>query len=146
MSSINQVTLLGNLCRDPDLSYTPSGKPVCKISLAVSNKYKTSAGAEVDKPLFIDVTIWNKQGEAVAQHKKKGDQVFVLGRLELDTWEDKNTKEKRTKIRCIAQKVVFGLNAKGHTENTNLPPKTDADGQPPADQRAEEAEGEDIPF
>lgn len=110
MSSINVVVLCGNLTADPELSYTPGGKPVCKCSLAVNNQYKNTAGEIVQKPLFIDLIIWNKQAENVAKYKRKGDQVTIDGMLELDQWERDNIKHRKHKVVC--RHVTFGLNAR----------------------------------
>jgi len=121
MSSLNTVILLGNLVRDIELSYTPSGKPVAKCSLAVSNKYTDTKGVEIDKPLFIDVVIWNKQAEATATYMHKGDQLFIQGKLELDKWEDKEgTKHQKHKV--VASKVVFGSNKKGNSQASVIGP------------------------
>jgi single-strand DNA-binding protein len=133
MSSLNTVLLLGNLTRDVDLSYTPSGKPVAKASLAVSNKYMDKDKKEIDKPLFIDIVIWNKQAESTAEYMHKGDQMFVQGRLELDQWTDKEG-GKHKKIKVVASKIIFGQKRKSQLESIS----NNDDGLPPPDTDADE--------
>ena len=147
MSSINMVILMGNLTRDPDLSYTQSGKPVCKLGLAVSNKYKDSKGTEIDKPCFIDVTLWNKQAENTAEYMKKGYSITIIGRLELDQWEDKEG-GKHKKHNIVASKVIFGQPPKSKTPGSAAETTQPAPGTIPesAEQDEKPEENNDIPF
>lgn len=121
MSSLNMVILKGNLTRDPELSYTPSGTPVTKFSLGVNTKYTNKKNEQKESVLFIDVVVWNKPGVACAEYLEKGQEVFVQGRLVLDVWEDSN-QQKRRKIKVVAQKVDFGRKPKNAK-------KTDEDGK-----------------
>ena len=106
MASHNRVLLLGNLTRNPELRFTPSGTAVCDIGLAMNEKYKNSAGEEVETACFVDVVVWGRQAETSAEHLKKGSSVFVEGKLQLDTWESKEG-DKRSRLRVRADRVVF---------------------------------------
>ncbi|MEZ5975771.1 MAG: single-stranded DNA-binding protein [Planctomycetota bacterium] len=108
MASFNKVILMGNLTRDPELRYTPSNMAVCKVGVAVNRRYKDSQTGEwVDKPTFVDVTIFGKRGEAFDKFHKRGASAFFEGRLELDTWDDKNTGQKRSKLYVVADNWEF---------------------------------------
>ncbi len=108
MSSFNRVVLMGNLTRDPELRYTQSNTAVCKVGLAVNRRYKDSKSGEwKDQATFVDVTIFGKRGEAFDKHHRKGQQAFFEGELRLDTWEDKNTGQKRSKLYVVAENWEF---------------------------------------
>lgn len=108
MASFNKWIGMGNLTRDPELRVTPSGMAIVKVSLACSRKYKDKQSGEwVEKPCFVDITIFGKTGEAFAKYHKKGSMAFFEGRLELDTWDDKNTGQKRSKLFVVADSWEF---------------------------------------
>lgn len=106
MITLNKVFLVGNLARDPQLRYTPSGTPVAEFRLAVSDTYVTSSGDKKDRTCFIDVVSWRKLAESCGNYLTKGSPVFVEGRLEQDTWET-NDGQKRSRIRVVAYSVQF---------------------------------------
>jgi len=99
--SINQVILMGRLTRDPETRTTPSGKTITSFSLAVDR-----AGQD-DATDFFDVTAWEKLGELVSQYLSKGRRCLVQGRLRQDSWDDKETGKKRTRIEVVASDVTF---------------------------------------
>ncbi|MBI5779984.1 MAG: single-stranded DNA-binding protein [Planctomycetes bacterium] len=105
MAYFNKVLLMGNLTRDPELSYTPQGAAVCKLGLAVNNSYLTSSGERKEDPLFIDIVVWKKQAENCATFLKKGRPVFIEGRLQLDRWEKDG--QKHSKMKVVANQVKF---------------------------------------
>lgn len=105
MPNINHVTLAGNLTRDPELRYIASGMAVCKLGMAVSNKYKTKTGETREDTLFVNVTVWGAGGEWCGEHMKKGAPVHVDGSLKMNEWEDKNTGQKRSTIEVTANRV-----------------------------------------
>lgn len=107
MGSFNKVILMGNLTRDPELRYTPSGTAVCNVGLAVNRRYQDQSGEWKDEATFIDVTIWGKRGEAFSKFHSKGKQAFLEGSLRLDTWEDKQTGAKRSKLYVVADNWEF---------------------------------------
>ena len=107
MPSFNQVNLMGNLTRDPELRYTPQGVAVCDLALAVNNKFTKKNGEKVDEVVFVDITCWNKLAENAAEYLKKGRPLFVSGRLAQDRWEEEGTGKKRSKLRVVAESLQF---------------------------------------
>ena len=114
MASFNKVILMGNLTRDPELRYTPNNMAICKIGVAVNRRYKDQQTGEwVEKPTFVDVTIFGKRGESFEKYHKKGSMCFIEGRLEFDQWEDKNTGQKRSKLYVVADNWEFVSSGRG---------------------------------
>ena len=108
MASFNKVILMGNLTRDPELTYTAGNMAICKVGVAVNRRYQNSQTQEwVEKATFVDITIWGKRGEAFHKFHKRGAQALFEGRLELDTWDDKNTGQKRSKLYVVADNWEF---------------------------------------
>jgi len=105
MASLNKVFLMGNLTRDPELRYTPSGTPVCEFGLAVNRRYKTSAGEQRDETCFVDVTMWGARGVAISEYLTKGQPIFIEGRLKYDSWE--SAEGRRTKMTVVAEGFEF---------------------------------------
>ncbi len=103
MASFNKVMLLGNCTRDPEVKYTPKGSAVTDLGLAVNRYYTTDGGEKREETTFVDVTIWGRQAEVAGQYLKKGRPVFIEGRLQLDTWDDKQTNQKRSKLRVVCE-------------------------------------------
>lgn len=108
--SINQVTLMGNLTRDPELRQTPNGQSVCSFSLALNRSYKDQSGEWVEATDYIDVVAWAALGERVAQYLSKGRRCLVVGRLQSRSWEQEG--QKRSKVEVLAQDVTF-LDSRG---------------------------------
>lgn len=105
MSNFNKVLLMGRLTRDPELRYTPQGTAVSEIGLAVNREY--TAGNERRKDTtFVDITFWARQAEIICQYLKKGDPLFVEGRLSLHTWETQDG-QRRSKLRVVAENFQF---------------------------------------
>jgi single-strand DNA-binding protein len=98
MASFNKVILMGNLTRDPEMRVTPTGTAICKFTVAVNRKFKMQSGEEREEVAFIDVDAFGKQAEVISKFFTKGKPILVEGRLKQDKWEDKNTKEKRSKL------------------------------------------------
>lgn len=107
MADLNKVFLMGRLTGDPDLRRTTSGSAVTELRLATTRSWAGRDGERRDETLFIDVTVWDRQAETCCQYLRKGRSVHVEGYLKMDTWEDKNTGEKRSKIRVQAERVQF---------------------------------------
>ena len=107
MPSVNKVILIGNLTRDPELRYTPKGSALCEIGMAVNRKYKLESGEQREEVTFLDISFWGKQAEVVAKWMKKGRPLYVEGRLQMDTWDDKTTGQKRSKIKIVAEDFQF---------------------------------------
>lgn len=124
--SFNQVTLMGNLTRDPELRTTPNGASVCSFSLALNRSYKNADGNWVEATDYIDIVAWGPLGERVAQYLTKGRPALVSGRLQSRNWEQDGVK--RSKVEVVAQDVTF-LGGPGGGGGA---PASDDTGQPPA--------------
>jgi single-strand DNA-binding protein len=107
MASLNLVQLMGNLTADPELRRIGSGTAVTELRLAVNESFTSKGGEKKEDVLYIDVTVWDKQAENCCQYLRKGSGVFVLGKLKMDTWDDKTTGEKRSKLKAQAERVQF---------------------------------------
>lgn len=122
--SFNQVILMGNLTRDPELRQTPNGQSVCSFSLALNRSYKNSSGDWQETTDYIDIVAWGPLGERVAQYLTKGRPCLVNGRIQSSSWEKDG--QKRTKVEVNAQDVTF-LGGAGGTRDeaggTNSPSK-----------------------
>ena len=116
MASFNRVMLMGNLTRNPELKYTPSGSAVADLGLAVNESFKNKAGETVEQTCFVDVVVWGRQAETATEYLQKGSPVFVEGRLQFDQWE-RQQGEKRSKLRVRAERVQF-LSAGGGSGST----------------------------
>ena len=106
MASFNKVLLMGNLTRDPELRYTSGGTAVASFGLAVNRKFKQGEEWK-DEVCFVDITVWAKQGENCAEYLNKGSQAFIEGRLNYQTWEDKQSGQQRSKLEVVANNVQF---------------------------------------
>jgi single-strand DNA-binding protein len=103
MASHNRVILLGNLTRDIELRHTPAGTAVTDISIAVNDKRKNANGEWVDEVTYVDITLWGRTAEVANEYLHKGSQIFVEGRLKLDSWEADG--QKKYKLRVIGEKM-----------------------------------------
>lgn len=146
MASFNKVILMGNLTRDPELSYTPQGAAVCKLGLAVNNSYLTASGERKEDPLFIDIVVWKKQAENCATFLKKGSSALIEGRLQIDKWEKDGQKHSKAKV--VANRVQFiGAKPKGdgvggeEATREEMPSKG-----APQDELSDAGVEDDIPF
>lgn len=134
MANYNKVILMGNLTRDPELRYIPSGTAVADMSLAVNETYKNKAGEQVENTCFVDIVAWARQAEICNEYLSKGSPVLVEGRLQLDKWTSKEG-ESRSKLRVRADRVQFlGSGAKdsgGQADDAPAAPaQNDADSKP----------------
>lgn len=158
MPALNKVLLMGNLTRDPELRMTPKGTAICTFSLAVNRQFKTESGETKDEVTYVDIEAWGKQGETISKYVTKGRPLYVEGRLRLDQWEDKNTKEKRSRMKIVLENFQFlgdsrggggqsssgeeggGGSAGGGFERNSPPPRASST-KPPM-----ESLDEDVPF
>jgi single-strand DNA-binding protein len=138
MSSFNRVILMGNLTRDPELRYIPSGTAVCEFGLAVNRTWKDKDGNSKDEVSFFDCVAWARTAEVIAEHMKKGRPILIEGYLKQETWQDKNGGGNRSKVKIIVDRFSF------------VGGRSDAAGGPPP--AAEEAPAaapvsdDDVPF
>ena len=103
MASFNKVILVGNLTRDPEVRYTPKGSAVCDLGLAVNRQYSLEGGEKREEVTFVDVVLWARLAEIAGEYLKKGRPVLIEGRLQLDSWDDKQSGQKRSKLRVIGE-------------------------------------------
>lgn len=104
-SSFNRVILMGNLTRDPEVRYTPKGSAVAEIGLAVNRQYSTEGGEKREEVTFVDVTLWGRTAEIAGEYLKKGRPVLIEGRLQLDSWDDKQSGQKRSKLKVVGESM-----------------------------------------
>ena len=141
--NLNKLLLAGNMTRDPELRYTPKGTAIAQTGIAVNRRWKGEDGEEKEEVTFVDVTFWGRTAETVGQYFKKGSPIFIEGRLKLDSWEDKQTKQRRQKLSVVAENFQFvGPKQEGGERPAARPapaPATggESDGPP---------EGDDVPF
>ncbi|HTF86954.1 MAG TPA: single-stranded DNA-binding protein [Planctomycetota bacterium] len=107
MSSYNKVILMGNLTRKPEVRFTQGGTAICKLGLAVNRRFKDQTGEWKEEATFVDVTFFGKRGEAFAKFHDKGKPAFIEGSLRLDTWDDKQSGEKRSKLYVVGDDWQF---------------------------------------
>ena len=152
MASFNKVILAGNLTRDPELRYTPKGTAVAKIGLAVNRTWTGEDGQKKEEVNFIDVEAWGRQGEVIAQYMKKGRPLLVEGRLKLDSWEDKTTKQKVSKLKVVLESFSFidaNRGDAGGGAPSPMPSRPAATSAAPAAELVEgdgPPESDDVPF
>ena len=164
--------VLGRLTRDPEVRYTPSGTPVCDIGLATNRRIPAGDGGQwKDETTYIDVTLWRRQAEVAGQYLNKGREVFIEGYLTMDSWEDKSTGQKRSKLKvvCDNMQLIGGAGGQGggqrqsyQNDGYNAPQQqnsgyqqapaqqyqqaTSQQSAPPAEPAFEPEEEDDIPF
>jgi single-strand DNA-binding protein len=107
MADLNKVFLMGRLTFDPELRRTTGGTAVTELRMATTRSWSGRDGERREETLFIDVTVWDRQAENCCQFLRKGSAIHVEGSLKMDTWDDKTTGEKRSKIRVHADRVQF---------------------------------------
>src|SRR3954454_21807123 len=144
MASFNKVILLGNLTRDPEVRYTPKGSAVCDLGIAVNRVYTTDSGEKREEVTYVEVVLWARLAEIAGEYLKKGRPVFIEGRLQMDSWDDKQTGQKRTKLRVVGESMQLlggrpgGSGAAGEggaeTRQPSAPPKAAAPAEPDEDE------------
>jgi len=107
MSSYNRVTLVGNLTRQPELRKTKTGAAVTELGLALNRIWNGENGQKQEETTFVDVTVWGRAAENAAQYLQKGRSVLVEGRLQMETWQDKQSGQDRSKLKVVADLVQY---------------------------------------
>jgi single-strand DNA-binding protein len=105
--SVNKVILVGNLGKDPEVKFTPSGVPVAKFSLATNERYKDKAGEWQDRTEWHNIVAWQRLAEIVGEYVKKGSKIYIEGRLQTSSWEDKQSGEKKYRTEVVASDLVL---------------------------------------
>jgi single-strand DNA-binding protein len=139
MASFNKVILLGNLTRDPEVRYTPKGTAVTELGMAVNRVYTAENGEKREETTFVDVTLWGRTAEIAGEYLKKGRPVFIEGRLQLDSWDDKQTGQKRSKLKVVGEGLQLigsrpgggGGGGSGGDEEGSAPPRSRPSAPPP---------------
>jgi single-strand DNA-binding protein len=146
MANLNRVLLIGNVTRDPELRYTPKGTPVAEIGVAINRIYTAADQQKQQEVTFVDVELWARLAEVAAQYLKKGRSVFVEGRLQLKSWDDKKSGQKRSRMIVVGESLQFLSDRTGIDHDS---PKADSGsgaGRQQAHDPDLEVEPEDIPF
>src|SRR5260221_3807510 len=159
MANFNKVLLMGNLTRDPEVRYTPKGTAIATIGLAVNRVWTTEAGEKKEEVTFVDVDVWGRQAETIGQYMSKGRPIFIEGRLKLDQWDDKESGQKRSKLKVVCESFQF-IGAPKNAEfkdqppggeesarpNPPMRPRPSAAAAPPAEEPEAPAADDNIPF
>ena len=161
MANLNKVMLIGNLTRDPEIKYTPKGTAIAAFGLAVNRNYSTETGEKREEVTFVDLEAYGRVAEIIGEYCKTGRPLFVEGRLKLDTWDDKQSGQKRSKMKVVVENMQLlggrdggpaGGGAGGSSDyadsQVSAPPQRRAPShapRPPADPDLDAAP-DDIPF
>ena len=159
MANLNKVMLIGNLTRDPEIKYTPKGTAVAQLGLAVNRVWSNDAGEKQEETTFVDVELWGRQAEVAGEYLKKGRPVFIEGRLKLDSWDDKQTGQKRSKMKVVGEQLQLlgsrdggggggggGEYQEGRSSARPAGKPAAPPPRPPRDQDLDAPEEDDIPF
>jgi len=152
MANLNKVLLIGNLTRDVELTATPSGMQVAKIGLAVNRRWTGNDGERKEETTFIDCEAWGKTAENIAKFFSKGRPIFIEGRLKLDTWQDKESGQNRSKMKVVVEGFEFvdskagggGSGGEGNYSKPQVVTRSSAPRPAPASDGPEHSD--DIPF
>lgn len=134
MASVNKVMLLGNLTRDPEIRYTPKGTAVTDLGMAINRIRTGDNGERIEEVTYVDVTLWGRTAELAGQYLGKGRSVFIEGRLQLDQWDDKNTGQKRSRLRVVGENMQF-IGGQGGGGNNNQGGGQQQQSRPPQQQQ-----------
>ena len=152
MANYNKVILAGNLTRDPELRYTPKGTAVARLGIAINRRWKSETGELKEEVTFVDVDAFGKTAETIAQYLKKGRPILMEGRLRYETWEDKQTNQKRSKLGVVMETFQFLDSGRGGEAeaspdaNRNRPAPAAAPPAEPVEPAAPPPEDDDVPF
>jgi single-strand DNA-binding protein len=105
--SLNRVQLIGNLGKDPEIKYTPQGTPVAKITLATNERFKDKAGEWQDRTEWHNIVLWQRLAEIAGEYLKKGGKVYIEGRLQTRSWDDKQTGQKKYMTEVVASDLIL---------------------------------------
>ncbi len=105
--NLNNVVLAGHLTRDPELKQIGADRVVANTGLAINRRWKDAAGQQHEEATFVEIEAWGRTAELVGQYLKKGSPAYIEGRLKLDSWDDKESGQKRTKMKVVAENVQF---------------------------------------
>jgi single-strand DNA-binding protein len=121
MANFNKVILAGNLTRDPELRYTPKGTAIARLGVAINRKWKSETGEMKEEVTFVDVDAFGKTAETIGQYLKKGRPILIEGRLRYETWEDKQSGQKKSKLGVVMETFQFLDSGGGRGEGGEAP-------------------------
>jgi single-strand DNA-binding protein len=158
MASLNKVMLIGNVTRDPEVKFTPKGSAVADLGLAVNRAYTNQAGEKVEETTFVDVELWGRIAEIAGEYAKKGRSVYIEGRLRIDSWEDKQSGQKRSRLKVVGENLQLlgsreggggggGGGGRDYGDEGGAPaPRSSARPSAPSRPAPVEPDDDDIPF
>ncbi len=151
MANFNRVILAGNLTRDPELRYTPKGTAIARIGLAINRNWTSETGEKKEEVTFVDVDAFGKTAELIGQYFKKGRPILMEGRLRYDTWDDKQTNQKRSKLGVVMDSFQFmdsrpGEGGTGAAPRPARPAAAAGPAETPAEPEGAGPEDDDVPF
>jgi single-strand DNA-binding protein len=154
MANFNKVILAGNLTRDPELRYTAKGMAIAKITLAINRTWRNEGGETKEEVTFVDVDAFGRTAENIGQYFKKGRPILVEGRLRYETWEDKQTNQKRSKLGVVLENFQFMDSNRGGEGGAPDAPRSRPASAPGAKAEASDGgadapappEDDDVPF
>jgi single-strand DNA-binding protein len=142
--SINKVILVGNVGADPEVKYTPSGIPVGKFTLATNERFKNKSGEWQDRTEWHNIVAWQRLAEIVGEYVSKGSKVYIEGKLQTSSWEDRRSGQKKYRTEIVARDLVLlGLRENGDSQQEQ---GTSGEQREPDDAGSGEITDEDIPF
>jgi len=144
--SVNKVILVGNVGKDPDIKYTASGVPVAKLSLATNERYKDKSGEWQERTEWHNLVFWQRRAEIVGEYVKKGSKLYIEGRLQTSSWEDKQSGEKKYRTEIVVAELVL---LSGNGDGQQSRPDENASARQELHHEPVEETGitdEDIPF
>jgi len=159
MANVNKVILIGNVTRDPEVKFTPKGSAVTDIGLAINRNYTLDNGEKREETTFVDVELWGRLAEIAGEYAKKGRPIYIEGRLRMDSWEDKASGQKRSRLKVVGENLQLlgqrpggtssgaggDYEGGGHSEQrTSQRPAPARPSSPPPSSSAEP--DDDIPF
>ena len=153
MANLNRVFLIGNLTRDPEIRYIPSGKAVADLNIAINRKYRTTAGETKEETCYIGVVAWERQAETAGEYLKKGSAIMVEGSLRYEQWETNG--EKKSRLRVNADRIQFLDRLKRPVEpnqnaeekpRQNAPAAASESATPPPAAGEEKGDNDNLPF
>ncbi len=144
--------LIGNVTRDPELKYTPKGSAVADLGLAINRNYTNQSGEKVEEVTYVDVELWGRLAEIAGEYARKGRSIFIEGRLRIDSWEDKQSGQKRNRLKVVGEGLqLLGSRPGGQSGGTAGDPEGEAPAArpsrpAPAKPSQPEPADDDIPF
>ena len=156
MANVNKVILIGNVTRDPEVKFTPKGSAVADVGLAINRNYTLDNGEKREETIFVDVELWGRLAEIAGEYAKKGRPIYIEGRLRMDTWEDKASGQKRSRMKVVGENLQLlggrppgggsgGGEEEGGGHHESRPQRTTRPAPPQQPPRSSEPD-DDIPF